>query len=1020
MMELFIFFWKGGSYMAQRTFNNTSTGRTGSDTDKSSGNLGGSISMSGGMYYWTVPTTGAYSIETVGAGGGSISGVEGGYGARMKGDFLLNKGEKLIILVGQRGQDSGSRGGSGGGGTFVAKGDSLSSSEPLIVAGGGAGVTALSRTTTYGNTTGSSGSGWASIGKFSCDANVHENGNNGYHFNTRGENGYGGMESAGGGGFYGNGGSGTSGYDPSAYGYGFKQGGYGGAGSTQSPIHGGFGGGGSGSNGTNWAGAGGGYSGGGGSNNGGTGGGIRGGGGSYNSGFNQINSENVGRGHGQAIITFIGTNIVLPDLQDMLTPTHGRYTYGLGYDTLDGNIVSDGMWLYGRRGNDIGVWSFPPSLSNRSGTGYSYTMPIGNYFVPTTIYQSGKIAFLNAYQNNFDYYTIDERSSNPSSTTRQHKTDYAINIPNNHKLIRDGNNLFVIQGQGEGFWLLTYESGGSSITTYDSRSVRGNSGNFNNAKMVLYKIHWSTLEVMRTIEFTFPNIIPYGHWGGSENANYNGFEVNGKLIISAGKRNSTSGDKYAVVIDINTGDIVDYIQGSKWHQQSHNDSGLEQWWLDYHSRYFCQDLGDYQTNGMNNDGLGYYFLGKLYLLSSSIAIDLEKSIVTIHDENVTNSMVATSSELGDRIAYRIKINDTFLTDDYSEFIDSPLELNFDYNADYFNTGTNKIYVIMKSESGAQNSIDFTVNRINTLPTIDVIKFDSPVHLNKFIMEFKINDADSDKTRYKVSLGDEILYDWNDLGDYSLTQTIIINNNRLNLGDNPLTIHVSDHLQTKSYEYNILKANEAPTIMIDYLNGYVLRFTVNDPDGDMVAFRIFVDGQPMLPKDGFGEYFKVPYSVETTIDPKLVTIGIDNEIMVEVKDTLGKTNYQSERAVFTYAGLVFCDVNETIYTDHIGYVLRSVNHGTLVAGRPSDWVEVWVKNCLGYDVKNVILTATQGSLDPIHEKVELTLTPEHLPLNEIGLGTIEAGQKKSFFIRVNADFEAITGGRFYVYLSADPL
>ena len=119
-----------------RIFNNTSTGRVGADTNNSSGTLGGGITISGGIYNWTVPESGTYSIEVWGAqGGASLNGsYAGGKGARMKGDFSLTKGTILKILVGQQGVAG--QGGSGGGGTFITKSDNTA----LIVAGGGGGA----------------------------------------------------------------------------------------------------------------------------------------------------------------------------------------------------------------------------------------------------------------------------------------------------------------------------------------------------------------------------------------------------------------------------------------------------------------------------------------------------------------------------------------------------------------------------------------------------------------------------------------------------------------------------------------------------------------------------------------------------------------------------------------------------------------------------------------------------------------------------------------------------------------
>ena len=104
-----------------------------------------------GIQRWTVPGSGTYRIQCVGAvGGNSQAGIVWGYGASMRGDFSLTGGEIVNILVGQGGVGLANTGGDlapsggGGGGSFVWR-DS-SSAEPLIAAGGGAGGTDQPRT----------------------------------------------------------------------------------------------------------------------------------------------------------------------------------------------------------------------------------------------------------------------------------------------------------------------------------------------------------------------------------------------------------------------------------------------------------------------------------------------------------------------------------------------------------------------------------------------------------------------------------------------------------------------------------------------------------------------------------------------------------------------------------------------------------------------------------------------------------------------------------------------------------
>jgi len=101
------------------------------------------LSLSGGIQYWTVPETRTYSFTLAGAGSFHTTsfnkdGIKTGYGIVMNASTSLTRGQRIAILVGQRGLNNGD----GGGGTFVASVTgvgALSTSTPLFVAGGAGG-----------------------------------------------------------------------------------------------------------------------------------------------------------------------------------------------------------------------------------------------------------------------------------------------------------------------------------------------------------------------------------------------------------------------------------------------------------------------------------------------------------------------------------------------------------------------------------------------------------------------------------------------------------------------------------------------------------------------------------------------------------------------------------------------------------------------------------------------------------------------------------------------------------------
>ena len=248
-----------------------------------------------GIQYWTVPTTGTYTIEVWGAKGtdsGNNGSGDGGRGVKIKGDFSLTSGQIVIIIVGQVGLEAPYESG-GGGGSFVYS--NASDSYPLIAAGGGGGGgrqgdgTDGNTSTSGGSGGGSGGSGGSNGNGGSRNTNCCYSGAAGAGWLTDGEDGVDNRNAS---------------YMATSGGHAPRNDGTGG--DNNVIVHnpdGGFGGGGAG-RGYNYygAGGGGGFSGGGAGGQGSYGGG---GGGSYNSGSNQYDSSTLGynTSDGKVVIT---------------------------------------------------------------------------------------------------------------------------------------------------------------------------------------------------------------------------------------------------------------------------------------------------------------------------------------------------------------------------------------------------------------------------------------------------------------------------------------------------------------------------------------------------------------------------------------------------------------------------------------------------------------------------------------------------------------------------------------------
>jgi hypothetical protein len=124
-------------------------------TLNASNNNSGIFNFTGEIDTVNIATTGVYTLDVLGAGGGSNGSNFGGRGGQINGNITLDAGTILSILVGQRGENGGSGsnggtfgGGGGGGATFVVT-VLNGTPTPLITAGGGGsgrGIIALSGT----------------------------------------------------------------------------------------------------------------------------------------------------------------------------------------------------------------------------------------------------------------------------------------------------------------------------------------------------------------------------------------------------------------------------------------------------------------------------------------------------------------------------------------------------------------------------------------------------------------------------------------------------------------------------------------------------------------------------------------------------------------------------------------------------------------------------------------------------------------------------------------------------------
>ncbi len=277
--------------------------------------LGDTIYYTGGIVTWTVPAgVTSLTIEARGAEGSfnTSSSIAPGLGAIMIGDFIVNPGDQLKILVGQQYTSTGGNG--GGGGTFVTD----ISNNPLIIAGGGGGSSGgTDSPDKHGQAGTTGGTGAAGGGTGGAGGNGGGIGPSGFQAGAGGgllTNGADGWTAGSGGQAFIGGGAGAN--------VGFGIGGFGGGGNGSGYVVGGGGGG---------------YSGGGSGGN--SSSGVGGGGGSFNGGTNQTNTGGINVGNGLVIINYASSGSLTTTL---ISGSGSGSTFPVGIST-EVYVVDDGL-----------------------------------------------------------------------------------------------------------------------------------------------------------------------------------------------------------------------------------------------------------------------------------------------------------------------------------------------------------------------------------------------------------------------------------------------------------------------------------------------------------------------------------------------------------------------------------------------------------------------------------------------------------------------------------------------------
>lgn len=444
----------------------------------------------------------------------------------------------------------------------------------------------------------------------------------------------------------------------------------------------------------------------------------------------------------------------------------------------------------------------------------------------------------------------------------------------------------------------------------------------------------------------------------------------------------------------------------------------------------------YETYELNSDGFHFYVAKSndvhewvmADLITSNADILNMAATTLIHKGYVNVTARLTHRDPSGRVRYRIFVNGTqrYPASGWSDFSTAPHDVFHSFQYTMFVMGNNTVRLEVSDETGDGYYRDFTVVQQSTAPRLVVVPSSLSVHSGTLRLDGNIDDPEGDKVSYRVFLNSVQIFPssgFTALEETPLAFTRFITNEALKIGANTLKVDVHDEFGvTTSWSGTVIKTNGTPTLQSPKLRGLTVSGTVRDPENDKVRYRILVNNIQLFPVSGWTEYLNTPFDINYTFTSDRIKIGAANRVRVELEDEFGGIGSWEYSFTGAYSGLLFTDAAGSFYSTDSGELLKYLDIGTLVAGQVSAPVRVYVKNTLGYSVKNIRLWVDNRELDPASSWVEISklnapFSPEGLLIYSEELadqGTI------SFYVRIYTNRQAIHGGMFDIHVKGDPV
>ncbi|WP_371380919.1 discoidin domain-containing protein [Sporomusa aerivorans] len=227
--------------------------------------------------------------------------------------------------------------------------------------------------------------------------------------------------------------------------------------------------------------------------------------------------------------------------------------------------------------------------------------------------------------------------------------------------------------------------------------------------------------------------------------------------------------------------------------------------------------------------------------------------------------------------YTIGVTSTYVSPD-NEKITS---ITFGFNGT--SNSYNYYYIYQKSTQAYLQSIT-ALFQTNSAPTISNVALSPAETHTESTLTAHIADSDGDNASYRILVNGEEFQAYNTGDSFEYDISVVIPSNATIVGTNAITIEATDGVATNQYTTYLTKTDAIPEI-VAVLDKTTLTAVISDADADTMSYQITLNDVVLV---AWTEFATGPISISYKLPAKSIKVGKENNLVLEVKDSLEQT------------------------------------------------------------------------------------------------------------------------------------